>query len=432
MKEINRNSIVFCSFFLVIFLILSSSAVSAARSDVEAFVTRFYQQCLGRGPDPTGLNGWANGLLTGVGTGADVAYGFVFSNEFQNMNKTDQEYLYVLYSAFFNRGPDPPGYNGWMTVLASWTPLYGQWTARKQVLDGFLGSLEFMNLCNSYGISPYSTNTTPDSPNIVLSGTINRTTDYSGDIMLLGELKNTGGKAASFVEINFTFYDTSLNVIGTDSTYVYGSCLTIALTNSETATCLQQNEIGAFQLNTSISNTSVYTYNSSISFNTYDLTTPDANMVVTSNITEQQGYFNYLQLLGTVQNIGSMGLIFGEICFAIKNSSGKIIDTDCTYIDGDNVLISSINSYTDTALRPGSTGTFDITTSADFDQYSSYYYKTSWRDRKIENNIAYSRSRRSINLNEIAGLQFQSEEERQNYRKKQIEEQKRLIESLLN
>ena len=48
------------------------------------FVTRLYQQCLGREPDPTGHSFWVNALQTGQNTGADVAYGFVFSDEFQN------------------------------------------------------------------------------------------------------------------------------------------------------------------------------------------------------------------------------------------------------------------------------------------------------------------------------------------------------------
>ena len=56
----------------------------ASVAEVEAFVTRFYQQCLSRQPDQPGLDYWTNSLLSGTLTGADVAYGFVFSTEKQN------------------------------------------------------------------------------------------------------------------------------------------------------------------------------------------------------------------------------------------------------------------------------------------------------------------------------------------------------------
>ena len=35
-------------------------------TQVAAFVTRFYQECLGRPPDPVGLNGWINYLCNAV------------------------------------------------------------------------------------------------------------------------------------------------------------------------------------------------------------------------------------------------------------------------------------------------------------------------------------------------------------------------------
>ena len=129
--------------------------VPSPASSVEAFVTRFYQECLGRTPGSNSLNNWVNYLLSGVKTGAEVAYGFVFSPEFLEMNATDQEYLYVLYEAFFNRGPDQAGYDRWLNELSDETPIIGQKAARNNVLNNFLGSPEFKNLCTSYGITPF-------------------------------------------------------------------------------------------------------------------------------------------------------------------------------------------------------------------------------------------------------------------------------------
>jgi len=114
---------------------------------VEAFVIRFYQLCLDRNADGAGLTGWVDGLLDGSLTGSDVAYGFVFSSEFLEKNTTDEEYLDILYQAFFNRDPDPAGWEGWLSVLEGGT-------GREHVLKGFIYAREFNELCRDYGIIP--------------------------------------------------------------------------------------------------------------------------------------------------------------------------------------------------------------------------------------------------------------------------------------
>ena len=55
----------------------------------------------------------------------------------------------ILYEGFFGRDPDLPGYNGWVGLLNGGV-------SRHDVLDGFIYSLEFENLCDQYGIAPYS------------------------------------------------------------------------------------------------------------------------------------------------------------------------------------------------------------------------------------------------------------------------------------
>ena len=115
---------------------------------VQDFVARFYQQCLNREPDPAGLAGWSDALLDRRLTGADVARGFIFSPEFIEKNKSNEEFLTILYKAFFNRNPDPGGFNGWLELLNNGTD-------RGTILDGFLYSQEFIGLCQRYGITPY-------------------------------------------------------------------------------------------------------------------------------------------------------------------------------------------------------------------------------------------------------------------------------------
>ncbi len=146
MKKYNKV-IVCISCFLATSLILCATLTYGARSDVEAFVTRFYQQCLGRDPDQSGLDGWVNALSDGSLSGSDVASSFILSNEFINRYTTNEDFVTILYWAFFNREPDSGGYSGWLNTLYDGTN-------RSDVLDGFTGSQEFINLCGNYGITP--------------------------------------------------------------------------------------------------------------------------------------------------------------------------------------------------------------------------------------------------------------------------------------
>ena len=124
---------------------------------VTAFVKRFYKVVLGRSQndidaDVDGINYWVNKLKKGEDTGAKVAYGFVYSPEFQNKKTSNDEYVKVLYRSFFNRDPldpdhyDGDGYNYWMNKLNSGTD-------RIDVLAGFTNSNEFNALCVNYGIN---------------------------------------------------------------------------------------------------------------------------------------------------------------------------------------------------------------------------------------------------------------------------------------
>lgn len=114
-------------------------------SDVNAFVTRFYQQCLDRQPDAGGLAGWVNALQSHSISGATVANGFINSTEFVNKNLSNDAYLQVTYRAFFDREPDPQGYSNWMGLLNAGN-------SRQYVLAGFVNSTEFRNFCAKFGI----------------------------------------------------------------------------------------------------------------------------------------------------------------------------------------------------------------------------------------------------------------------------------------
>lgn len=118
---------------------------SSQRANIEAFVSRFYQTILSRTPDTGGLKYWADGLEKGEYSGASLAQGFIMSEEFEQKNTNNQEYLNALYRAFFNREADPSGNTYWMGQLNSGCN-------RADVLQGFVNSNEFTSLCESYGM----------------------------------------------------------------------------------------------------------------------------------------------------------------------------------------------------------------------------------------------------------------------------------------
>ncbi len=144
-----RYLLVFILVAVIALTVFPTFADGGSAEQVQAFVTRFYEQCLNRPPDQGGLEEWVSRLLNGSKTGADVAEGFVFSDEFLKQNHGNEAYLTILYRAFFNREPDSSGYGIWLGKLKSGT-------SRKQVLDGFLKSQEFAQICASYGITPYA------------------------------------------------------------------------------------------------------------------------------------------------------------------------------------------------------------------------------------------------------------------------------------
>ncbi len=116
-----------------------------AESQVRSFVKRMYTVVLNRRADVVGLNDWTRHLMNGTANGAQVADGFISSDEFVNRNLSNEKYVKVLYRAFFNREPDEGGFNVWMNELA-------KGTSRRDVMKGFVHSVEFSNLCAQYGI----------------------------------------------------------------------------------------------------------------------------------------------------------------------------------------------------------------------------------------------------------------------------------------
>ena len=120
-------------------------SICGKESGVTTFVKRMYKVCLDREAELDGLNYWCNDLWNHTKTGREVAFGFIFSEEFKAHNYNDSDYVEHLYSAFFGRHSDSEGKNYWLGQLSS-----GK--TREEVFNGFVGSKEFSQLCSKYGI----------------------------------------------------------------------------------------------------------------------------------------------------------------------------------------------------------------------------------------------------------------------------------------
>jgi len=142
-----KKIVIFVTILLLNVSLLANDCTKV--NNVQSFVKRFYIEVLEREADRAGLISWTNQLLNKEKTGADVALGFVFSQEFISRKTDNNTYVTILYKAFFNREPDTVGFNAWLSQLSSGT-------GREEVLNGFLHSQEFINLTNSYGIQAYA------------------------------------------------------------------------------------------------------------------------------------------------------------------------------------------------------------------------------------------------------------------------------------
>ena len=109
------------------------------------FVEDLYKTCLGREAKPVEIEQWAGGIRNGSITGAVAAYGFFFSPEYKNGNKTDAEYVADLYRAIMGREADEGGLDAWVALLE-------KGTSREKVFSGFIRSEEFKSKCEKYGI----------------------------------------------------------------------------------------------------------------------------------------------------------------------------------------------------------------------------------------------------------------------------------------
>ena len=117
----------------------------------EEFVERLYTVALNRPSEPEGKAFWCEHVGNGDLNGAQCANEFLLSKEFKDRKLSDEDFLKVLYKTFFDRDAanDPDGFNFWMNSLKT--------EGRDKVVDGFINSTEWCNICASYGVKSGAT-----------------------------------------------------------------------------------------------------------------------------------------------------------------------------------------------------------------------------------------------------------------------------------
>ena len=121
---------------------------------VEEYIVRMYKKALGRTSiAPEEIAYWKSSIMTGKDPGgkpydpASVASdGFLNSKEYLDKNKTDEEFIFDCYQAFFDRTPGTIESDYWLDRMHN-----NGYTRKRVVLEGFGTSPEFQNLLKTYG-----------------------------------------------------------------------------------------------------------------------------------------------------------------------------------------------------------------------------------------------------------------------------------------
>lgn len=113
---------------------------------ISNFVERLYIVALDRTYDVVGRDYWVDQLMNQGNSGSYVAKGFFHSQEFLARDLSDEEFVTVLYSVFFDRTPDAEGFANWTNALANGA-------TRDQVIAGFAGSPEWAATCARFEVN---------------------------------------------------------------------------------------------------------------------------------------------------------------------------------------------------------------------------------------------------------------------------------------
>jgi len=223
-------------------------------------------------------------------------------------------------------------------------------------------------------INTRDTNTAPKTGDVVFEGDGFYVREAFGSTYyVMAEARNIGSSTKTFVKVTIDLYDRYDNLIASDWTYIWGTCMTLTSIDMETDTCLKHNEVGFFGDYMEFSYSRLDYGRFTFEYGTSPVVVPDANVVISSGPTARD-YYGDIKLNGTLRNNGLSDAKFVKIACALRDDTDGLLDIDFDYVDGSSIDGSS------SGLHQGETGSFLMYTSAPTIYYRSTTSTTSWDD----------------------------------------------------
>jgi hypothetical protein len=212
----------------------------------------------------------------------------------------------------------------------------------------------------------------------IVQSTVTLTSDALGDALVVGQVTNNRQQAVTFPEVTATFRNTGGTAVGTDSTYVIGRSRRLSLSGIITDTSLAPGESGCFIMFTNIAAAGVATASLSIGFDTFAASNLDGSVVLSGAPTRSSSLGD-LRLDGFVTNNGSRLTYFTQAAFLVKDTAGRALDCDTTYVNGTTVpLPSGVESTS--GVPVGQTKPYTAFTRAPFGQDGVITGWTLWEE----------------------------------------------------
>lgn len=125
-----------------------SARTQAATTPLEQFIMRLYRLALNRNfVTASEVKYWSDKVTAGGSSGAELAYGFFFSDEYLKKKTSDEQYLDTLYKTILNRNVQNDK-NG----KAYWLEMMQNGLSRNFILRGVVESNEYTQICRNAGI----------------------------------------------------------------------------------------------------------------------------------------------------------------------------------------------------------------------------------------------------------------------------------------
>src|SRR5262249_52326535 len=103
-------------------LITAAEGLTHSQEDFNHFVTQEYASLLNRAPDPGGLAGWAQAMLSGM-RHEQLEAAFATSTEYLGLHGgVGSSWIQALYHDFLGRPPSDAELQGWLQMLNRGTP----------------------------------------------------------------------------------------------------------------------------------------------------------------------------------------------------------------------------------------------------------------------------------------------------------------------